>query len=144
MNCWFKNLILFDFHVEGIPTDSETAGRCLIEGWDILNASDLRYTAQPLFVDEQLAVEWGVDPLLPLQPPDDGQRTDLVYVDVWEREVDITEDEDLVNPVIGVSVHCQTLPIISKNPSANSWRVTGQGDISYSKLMFPGARSQMG
>lgn len=91
-----------DFVIKGGDGDPETAGRCLVEGWDILNASDIRYTEQPLFVDEQLAVEWGVDSLLPLQPPDTGERTDLVYVDVWEREIDAIEDEDLVNPVIGV------------------------------------------
>ncbi len=31
-----------------------------------------------------------------------GERTDLVYIDAWEREVDGWEDSSLVNPAIGI------------------------------------------
>src|SRR5690554_3791240 len=43
-------------------------------------------------------------------------------------------------PVMGVSVHCHTFPITSKNPPCSN-RFTGQGEAQYSRLMFPGALS---
>src|SRR5262249_44962591 len=83
-----------------------TRGRCLVEGWDVLNESDICYTSQPLYNLQPGAATlhdtWGVELLPDLEPPDSGIRTDLVYLDVWEREVDDREDESLVNPAIGV------------------------------------------
>jgi hypothetical protein len=44
--------------------------------------------------------------ILPLTPPTGPRntppRTDIVYLDVWEREVGSQEDDNLINPVIGV------------------------------------------
>lgn len=89
-----------DFRIRGGPAGA--AGRILVDGWEVVNETDLRYTQQPLFNNAALAAEWGVDPLPPLTTPA-GNRTDLVYLDAWEREVDSTEDPDqLVNPAIGV------------------------------------------
>lgn len=90
-----------DLSIRGGDGSPEGTGRILIEGWDALNESDIRYTAQALYNNAALAAEWGVDPIPPLTTPA-GNRSDLVYIDVWEREVDSTEDADLINPAIGV------------------------------------------
>lgn len=91
-----------DFRIRGGNGTADGAGRILLAGWEVINESDLRYTQQPLFNNAALAAEWGVDPLPPLTTPG-SNRTDTVYLDVWEREVDSTEDPDqLVNPQIGV------------------------------------------
>jgi Family of unknown function (DUF6519) len=91
-----------DFLIRGGDGTSEGAGRCLVEGWEVLNERDLRYTEQPLFNNAALAAKWGVGVLPPLTTPTTGKRTDTVYLDVWEREVDAAEDAELVNPAIGV------------------------------------------
>jgi hypothetical protein len=91
-----------DFGIRGGDGTADGAGRCLVEGWEVANESDLRFTEQPLFNDAALAAEWGVDPVQPLTTPG-SNRQDLVYLDVWEREVDSSEDfGHLVNPAIGV------------------------------------------
>ena len=90
-----------DFWIKGGDGTPDGAGRCLVEGWDVINESNLKYTAQPLFNNAALAAKWGVDPVQPLTTPT-TDRTDMVYLDVWEREVDAEEDENLVNPAIGI------------------------------------------
>jgi microcystin-dependent protein len=77
------------FHIR--PADGQDndfvikAGRCLVEGWDVINEIDINYTAQHLSLTT---------------PTSD--RTDIVYLDVWEREVNAVEDPYLVNPAIGI------------------------------------------
>src|SRR5436190_1853120 len=90
-----------DLTIRGGDGTAEGTGRILVEGMDVLNESDMRYTAQPLFNNAALGANWGVSPIAPLTTPG-GNRTDTVYIDVWEREVDSTEDAELVNPAIGV------------------------------------------
>ncbi|MEZ4727627.1 MAG: hypothetical protein R3E79_10890 [Caldilineaceae bacterium] len=90
-----------DFVIGGGDGTPAGAGRCLVEGWDVLNKDDQRYQAQKLYNNSTLATAWNVDVLPPLTPPD-GERTDLIYLDVWERVVDAEEDPDLVNPAIGI------------------------------------------
>jgi Family of unknown function (DUF6519) len=89
------------FAIQGGDGTPEGAGRYLVDGWDVINESTLPYTAQPLFNNASLAATWGVEPLPSLTTPAQD-RTDRVSVDVWEREVDVAEDEQLVNPAIGV------------------------------------------
>jgi hypothetical protein len=83
-----------DFTIKGGDGTNEGAGRCLVEGWDVLIVNDVKYSEQSL--------PSGADPLGPLSPPLSGERTDTVYLDVWEREVDAQEDGKLVNPDIGI------------------------------------------
>lgn len=90
-----------NFAITGGDGTAEGAGRCLVEGADIMNESTIRYTDQPLYNNATLAGEWGVDPVAPMTTPA-SDRIDAVYVDVWEREVDSSEDGDLVNPAIGL------------------------------------------
>lgn len=81
-----------DFVIKGGDGTPEGAGRCLVEGWDVINEKDLNYKDQRLFND----------PLPALTTPT-GDRTDTVYLDLWEREVGAAEDfEHLVNPIIGI------------------------------------------
>jgi hypothetical protein len=91
-----------DLVIKGGDGTPDGAGRCLVEGWEVVNESDLRYTAQLLYDNDDLAVAWEVPPLPPLTPCE-THRVDMVYLDVWEREVDAAEDPDhLVNPAIGL------------------------------------------
>lgn len=84
------------------------SGRCLVEGWDVINDWNERtgeigrfYQSQRLFGNEALARDWSVAPLPALTTPA-AARTDRVYLDVWEREVGAAEDPSLVNPAIGI------------------------------------------
>ncbi len=90
-----------DFSIRGGDATAEGAGHCLVDGWDVINVSPLRYAEQILLGNPSLANDWGVDPVPPLTTPG-ANRNDLVYLDVWEREVDSTEDSDLINPAIGI------------------------------------------
>ncbi len=89
-----------DFAIGG--GTQEQPGRCLADGWEALSYASVDYTGQALYENATLAAEWGVDQLPALAPPSSGERTDLVYLDMWEREVGSEDDTDLVNPVIGV------------------------------------------
>ena len=97
-----------DFIISG---DARGPGRCVVAGQDCRIESDLRYTEQALYAtrgDEthdaharMLAERWNVANL-PALTASSGPRTDLVYLDVWEREIDSVADESLVHPAIGV------------------------------------------
>jgi len=94
-----------DFIIRGGDGTPEGAGRCLVEGWEVINEnkdSDLKYKGQRLYNNQTLAEAWGVEPVAPLKTPGANHRKDLVYLDTWEREVDADEDEDLVNNAIGI------------------------------------------
>jgi hypothetical protein len=81
-----------NFLIKGGDGTVEGAGRCLVEGWDVINTGDLIYSTQKEINGESIE---------PLTTPNED-RKDLVYLDVWEREVDSSEDMDLVNPNIGL------------------------------------------
>ena len=90
-----------DFVIKG--GTQKGAGRCLVEGWDVINDSDLKYTDQRLYKETDLFRTWKVAPLPPLTKSNTMMmRYDTVYLDVWEREVDSTEDENLKNTAIGI------------------------------------------
>ncbi len=88
------------------PNDfSVLAGAAMIQGRPVRVRKNLRYSTQP-WTDPQRAARDGVAVIPPLTtltgsattPP----RTDIVYLDVWEREVGSAEDANLINPAIGV------------------------------------------
>jgi hypothetical protein len=92
-----------DFNISGGDGTAAGAGRCLVDGRDAISEGDLKYSAQPLYDNAALAAAWGVDPAPPLTAPA-ADRTDLVYLDIWEREIDEAEDfEHLVHPAIGLA-----------------------------------------
>ena len=99
------NPVLTDFVISN--------GLCLVDGWEVVNdlgqeENPLKYTDQRLYLlkDEngELAKAWQVPPLplLTTVPAMTSTRSDLVYLDVWEREVNWQEDASLVNLQIGV------------------------------------------
>jgi len=96
-----------DFTINGTDRLGEDAGRCLVQGWDVLIEENIKYSEQPLYNDPTLADAWKVQPLEPLSNPGDQPRVDLVYLDVWEREVysndpfDKLFDPPMVNPDLG-------------------------------------------
>jgi len=78
------------------------SGRCLVDGWEVVHdGAGGTYRSQPLYAKPELAAAWGVAPLAALTAPV-ASRTDRVYLDVWEREVDSDEDPDLPDPELGV------------------------------------------
>jgi hypothetical protein len=91
-----------DFIIKGGNGTADQPGRCLVDGWDVIINEDVDYTKQELFGNNDLAIQWDVDPLETLSPPTQEQRIDTVYLDVWEREVDADEDNDLINTAIGI------------------------------------------
>lgn len=86
-----------DFYV--IPGRALVGGRPLNVPFES-SANIIPYTTQP-WVNSARASQDGVAVIPPLTTPA-ANRTDLVYLDVWEREVNSVEDNNLVNPVIGV------------------------------------------
>jgi hypothetical protein len=99
----------FDFEVRRReePNDfSVLAGAALIQGRQIRVRKNLRYSTQP-WTDPKRAARDGVAVIPPLTtppgPPEGAPpRIDIVYLDVWDREVGTDEDASLINPVIGV------------------------------------------
>ncbi|MFH1217115.1 MAG: DUF6519 domain-containing protein [Pseudomonadota bacterium] len=90
-----------NFDIKGGNGTAEGAGRCIVEGLDVMIESTMRYSAQPLYNNPTLAGQWGVSPVAPLTTPS-SDRIDTVYIDVWEREIDGSEDTNLINPAIGL------------------------------------------
>ena len=84
---------------------SVLAGAALIQGRPVRVRKNLRYSTQP-WTDPQRAARDGVAVIPPLTTPTGAAntppRTDIVYLDVWEREVGSIEDANLINPAIGV------------------------------------------
>ena len=91
-----------DFYIGGGDGTPEGEGRCIVEGLDVMINEPTRYSAQPLYNNPDLASKWEVDPIDPLSEPTSERMDTVVYLDVWEREVDSTEDSDIVNPAIGI------------------------------------------
>lgn len=90
-----------DFLIRGGDGTTDDAACAILGGWPALGESDLAYTKQRLYQNEQLAEKWGV-PVLPALDVPKVDRVDLVYLDLWERTVDAAEDPDLINLEIGV------------------------------------------
>jgi hypothetical protein len=99
----------FDFEVGFRPEPNDfniLAGAALIQGRPVRVRNNLRYSTQP-WTDPQRAARDGVAVIPPLTtppgPPEGAPpRIDIVYLDVWDREVGSTEDANLINPAIGV------------------------------------------
>jgi hypothetical protein len=77
------------------------AGTALVRGRIVHVREPLRYSTQP-WTDAKRAARDGVGVIPPLTIPQGAGRTDIVYLDVWEREVANDEDPTLINPPIGV------------------------------------------
>jgi Family of unknown function (DUF6519) len=93
----------FQISQAGAPANNlaMAGGAVLVGGRPLRFASTTTYTAQPWFNNPTKAQKDGIAVIPPLTTPT-GNRTDLAFLDVWEREVRSTEDTNLVNPLIGV------------------------------------------
>jgi hypothetical protein len=97
----------FDFEVLTHSEDPKDfyilAGTGLIQGRPIRLRNNVRYATQP-WRDPQRAARDGVAVIPPLTMNTGPLevRTDIVYLDVWDREVGSFEDTNLINPAIGV------------------------------------------
>ena len=93
------------FRIEAIPDKNDDfvikggdGARCLVEGIDVIIDKDVSYQKQDLYINKNdLDKRWDVDVVKPLTIPKTN-REDLVYLDVWEREVDSKENPELVLP----------------------------------------------
>jgi hypothetical protein len=98
-----------DFTIGGGPAAGTTdglraAGRCIVDGLDVLIFRPVAFTAQPLHPDAPDAAahtaKLGVPPVVKLTTPTTDE-TVLVFLDVWERLVTPSDDPDLVLPSLG-------------------------------------------
>ena len=76
-------------------------GTALVQGRIVHVRQQLYYSTQP-WTNPQRAARDGVAVIPPLTTPAGADRTDVIYLDVWEREVGNAEDASLVNPAIGI------------------------------------------
>jgi len=97
-----------DFAVSDRPEPNDFdifAGAALVRGRLVRVRNNLRYSTQP-WTNPQRAARDGVAVIPPLTtltgPAGAPPRVDIVYLDVWDREVGSTEDANLINPAIGV------------------------------------------
>ena len=91
----------------GTPNDLVVgAGQAVIGGRPVTIAAPRTYTTQR-YRDAALAQKDNV-----VRPPDlttpAAPRTDIAYLDIFEREVNSTEDPFLVNPAIGIETSVRT------------------------------------
>jgi hypothetical protein len=77
-----------------------TPGLAIVGGRPVRLNSVLRYSTQR-YANAATAAADGVQPVPPLTTPQ-AARTDVVFLDVFEREVRSAEDPNLVNSAIGV------------------------------------------
>src|SRR3989441_7747360 len=91
-----------DVLISGGNGTPETAGRCLVDGLEVLNESNVAFSAQE-FANAAKAAAAGV-PVVTLPTSPAGARTDIYYLDVMEREITSAETGhgDIVDPRIGI------------------------------------------
>jgi hypothetical protein len=91
-----------DVLISGGNGTPEGAGRCLVDGLEVLNESTVAFSAQE-FANAARAAAAGV-PVVTLPSTPAGPRTDIYYLDVMEREITSAETGhgDIVDPRIGI------------------------------------------
>ena len=128
-----------DFVITGGDGTPERAGRCLADGRDVVHEGRLAYGSQPLYVNNALAAAWGVPVVAALAAPTSGIRSDLVYLDAWDREVTAVEDDALIDPLIGVET-CVRLKrewAVRVRPGSTVVPVSGDGDFTSGHSYLP-------
>lgn len=91
-----------DFIIGGGNISRQISGIILAEGCAAVNVTDSIFTSQPLYKNDKLAEMWNVDIIEELTIPQNTEREDWVYLDIWEREVCTAEDNSLFNQSIGL------------------------------------------
>ena len=92
-----------DLTIMGGDGTPEGSGRCLVDGMEVLNPADIAFSAQE-FSDANAANQAGVPQVTMPSTPATGTRLDLYYLDVWEREINSTQEghQDIVDNRIGI------------------------------------------
>jgi len=94
-----------------VDTGLRHAGRCIVDGLDVLIPADLKFTDQPLHEDQPgaaaLAARLGVPVVAKLDTPTSNGQV-VVYLDVWERLVTPDERPQLVHTGLGVETCART------------------------------------
>ena len=78
------------------------AGRCLVDGLDVLIPADVRFTGQPLHASQAGAAALAASLGVPVVAALPGGGPVLVYLDVWERALTADDEPTLVLPGLGV------------------------------------------
>ena len=99
---FFIQKTINDFFIVGGDGSPSGAGRCLVEGWDVVIDNGLCYSEQLLYNNQELANRWNVEVLRDLSTPSERDRTDTVFLDIWEHEINSVEDSEIVNPALGI------------------------------------------
>lgn len=81
-------------------------GTMLVAGRAVRLAAGTSYTTQP-YADPARAAQVGIPVAAPLTTPT-AARDDLVYLEIFEREVNSVEDPNLINGVIGIETSVRT------------------------------------
>jgi hypothetical protein len=89
----------FNFLSSGPNNPTVSGGSGMVKG-RTFRSGLITYDSQP-WRNPATAAADGVPVIPPLTTPP-SPRTDICYLDVWEREVGRAEDPNIVNPVIGV------------------------------------------
>jgi hypothetical protein len=89
----------FEFVASGPNNPAVTGGAGIVRG-RTFRAGSIVYDTQP-WRNPATAAADGV-PVIPALTTPTANRTDICYLDVWEREVGQAEDPNIVNPAIGV------------------------------------------
>jgi hypothetical protein len=82
-----------NFIIQGGDGTANGAGRCLVQGWEVLIPNDIDYLKQ----NEGKVKE--EDKVLELTTPTEADRIDKVYLDMWEEEV---PGNELVRKDLGI------------------------------------------
>ncbi|MFF4897847.1 DUF6519 domain-containing protein [Streptomyces sp. NPDC001068] len=131
-----------DFFVTGGDGTPEGAGRCLADGRDAVHEGRTAYSSQPLYANTALAAAWGVPVVPEIAAPTSGTRSDLVYLDLWDREVTAAEDDTLVDPLVGVEtcVRVRREWTVRVRPGATQAPAAGDTDHLTGHAYLPLAR----
>jgi hypothetical protein len=82
---------------------SITGGTFYINGYRLNIPDNVKYSTQPNYVVA------GISALTTSTAVSPDPRVDEVYLDVWEDEIDATEDADLIEPSIGLECTRRTI-----------------------------------
>lgn len=129
-----------DFIIVGGDGNNENAGCILVDGVETLNETNLTFSSQPLYKNTELAEKWKVEPVEPPEAPEgadeDDYRDDIVYLDVWEREVNNTEDDSIVDPLVGVETTNRLRREWAVRVLQNATEISGIKRLSHHKYLI--------
>lgn len=111
-SAWSDGVLPGEYSFEVVPYSSDPPlpnDFSYVPGWALLGGHPLipglfkykSYSSQS-WTDPARAARDDVEVIKRLNTPQGRDRTDIVYLDVWEREVTSSEDDELIHPKIGI------------------------------------------